>query len=102
MPFVDLGGELPFPEDMLLKHSKADSKVPLMTLVSSLNDVRRSGGDFTLIRRLWGYFLSSLGGREPEFTLQWSRTETVVSGSFFVISAFSVRSSAFALFALMA
>ena len=34
-PFVDLGGEFPFPEDILPKHSKADSKEPLMTLVSS-------------------------------------------------------------------
>ena len=50
-----------------------------MTLVSSLSDVLRSGGDFTLVRRLWGYFLASLGGRDPEFTLQWSRSETVVS-----------------------
>ena len=78
-PFVDLGGEFPFPEDMLPKHSKASSKVPLMTLVSSLSDVLRSGGDFTLVRRLWGYFLASLGGRDPEFSLQWSRSETVVS-----------------------
>ena len=78
-PFVDLGGEFPFPEDMFPKHSKASSKVPLMTLVSSLSDVLRSGGDFTLVRRLRGYFLASLGGRDPEFTLQWSRSETVVS-----------------------
>ena len=78
-PFVDLGGEFSFPEDMLPKHSKASSKVPLMTLVSSLSDVLRSGGDFTLVRRLWGYFLASLGGRDPEFSLQWSRSETVVS-----------------------
>ena len=77
-PFVDLGGEFPFPEDMLPKHSKASSKVPLITLESSLNDLL-SGGDFMLVRRLWGYFLASLGGREPEFTLQWSRSETVVS-----------------------
>ena len=74
----------------------------MMTLVSSLNDVLRSGGDFKLVRRLWGYVLASLGGREPEFTLQWSRTETVVSDSLLVISAVSVRISALALFGLMA
>ena len=50
-----------------------------MTLVSSLSDVLRKGGDFTLVRRLWGYSLASLGGRDPEFTLQWSRSEVVVS-----------------------
>ena len=66
-PFVNLGGEFPFPEDMLPKHSKAGSKFPLMTIVSSLNDVFRSGGDFTLLRRLWGYFLASLCGGRPEF-----------------------------------
>ena len=93
-PFVELGGEFPFPEDMLPKHAKADSKVPLMTLVSSLKDVLRSGGDFTLVRRLWGYFLASLGGREPDFTLQWSRTETVVSDC-------SVRTNAFLSYAML-
>ena len=44
--FVDLGGEFPFREDLLPKHSKADSKVPLMTFVSCLNDLLHSGGDF--------------------------------------------------------
>ena len=82
------------PKDMLLRFpktcSQADSKVPLMTLVSSLNDVLRSSGGFTLVRRLWGYFLVSLGGRDLEITLQWSRTETVVSDFFLTISAFRI------------
>ena len=77
--FRGFGRNFPFPEDLLPKHSKASPKVPLMTLVSSLNDVLRSGGVFTLVRRLWGYFLASLGGREPEFTFQRSRSETVLS-----------------------
>ena len=86
---------------MLLKHSKAGSKVPLMTFVSSLNDVLRSGGDFTLVRRLWGYFLASLGCRKPEFTLQWSRSETVVSDFFLTIGTFRTLHSALVLFCLI-
>ena len=45
-PFVDLGGEFTFREDLLPKHSKADSKVPLMTFVSRLIDLLHSGCDF--------------------------------------------------------
>ena len=78
-PFVDLGPEFPFPEDLLPKHAKVDSKVPFITLVSCFCDWLRSGGDFSLVQRLWGYFLATLGEREPEFTLKWSRSETAVS-----------------------
>ena len=42
-PFVDLGPEFPFPEDLLPKHAKVDSKVPFMTLVSCFCDWLRSG-----------------------------------------------------------
>ena len=94
-PFVDLGPEFPFPEDLLPKHAKVDSKVPFMTLVSCFSeelrrtkeksppltgcDWLRSGGDFSLVQRLWGHFLATLGEREPEFTLKWSRSESAVS-----------------------
>ena len=77
-PFEDLGVEFPFPED-LLKHSHPNSKVPLMTLVSSVCDLVGRGGDFILLRHLWGHFTSSLGFREPQFSMNWSRSETVVS-----------------------
>ena len=78
-PFVALGPEFSFPEDLLTKHAKVDSKVPFMTLVSGFCDWLRNGGDFSLVQRLWGLFLATLGEREPEFTLKWSRSETAVS-----------------------
>ena len=78
-PFVDLGEEYPFPEDLLPKHAKVESKVPFMTLVSSICEWLRSGGSFSLVQRLWGHFLATLGSREPEFKLKWSRSETAVS-----------------------
>ena len=78
-PFVDLGPEFPFPEDLLPTHAKVDSKMSFMTLVSCFCDWLRSGGDFSLVQRLWGHFLATLGEREPEFTLKWSRSETAVS-----------------------
>ena len=60
-----------------------------MTLSSSLSDVLRSGGDFVLVRRLWSHFCVALGKREPEFKLNWSRSETLVSCSFvrFIITS---------------
>ena len=50
-----------------------------MTLVSSICEWLRSGGSFSLVQRLWGHFLATLGSREPEFKLKWSRSETAVS-----------------------
>ena len=76
-PFIDSGEELPFQEDLLAKHAEIDSKVPFMTFVSGFCDLQRNGGDFSLLRHLWGYFLASLGSQGPLFTLGWSRSETV-------------------------
>ena len=70
--------EFPFLEELLPKHLKVDSKVPFMTLVSCFCDCLRSGGDLSLVQRLWGQFPATLGEREPEFTLNWSRSETTV------------------------
>ena len=67
-PFVNLGDEFPFPEEPLPKQSRVETKVPFMTLVSCICEWLRSDGDFSLVERLRGLFLASLGGREPEFT----------------------------------
>ena len=78
-PVDDLDKGFPFPEELLPKHSQVKYKVPFMTLVSCLCELLRSGLDLTLVRRLWGHFCSSLAEREPEYTVNWSRSETVVS-----------------------
>ena len=52
-----------------------------MTLVSCVCDPLRSGGDYPLLRRLWGHFCASLGDQSPEYKVDWSRPETVVSVS---------------------
>ena len=85
-PFVDLSEGYAFPEDLLPKHSRVESRVPFMALVSCLCDLLRLVGDFALLRRLWNHFCSSLGEREPEYQLGWSRSETVVSIFFLSIS----------------
>ena len=77
-PFVDLAEGFPFPEDLLPKHAQVGSKVPFMTMISSVCEGLRSGGDFILLRRLWACFRASLGESAPEYQLNWSRTETVV------------------------
>ena len=53
-PFCDLSGEYPFPEDLLPKHSKAESNVPYMTLVSCFCELPVSvlGASPSLIRVL--------------------------------------------------
>ena len=50
-----------------------------MILVSCVCDLLRSGGDLSSLRRLWDRFTSALVEREPEFVLNWSRSETVIS-----------------------
>ena len=80
-PFIDLAEGFPFPEDLLPKHAQVGSKVPFMTMISSVCEWLRSGGNFTLLRRLWACFRVSLGEGAPEYQLNWSRTETVVSKS---------------------
>ena len=83
--FEDLSEGCPFPEDLLTKHSRLDSRVPFMTQVGCVCELLRSGGDFVLLRRLWGHFLLSLSKEKvPQFTLNWSRSETVVSMPLFV------------------
>ena len=78
-PFVDLAEGYPFPEELIPKHCQVKSRVPFMTLVSCFCDLLRSGGDLTLLRRMWGHFCASLGDRKTEYSMQWSRSETVVS-----------------------
>ena len=78
-PFVDSAEGYPFPEDLIPKHCQIKSRVPFMTLVSCFCDLLRSGGDLILLRRMWGHFCASLGDRKPAYSMQWSRSETVVS-----------------------
>ena len=60
-----------------------------MTLVGCLCELLRSGGDFILLRRLWGYFPASLTEeQEPQLALNWSRSETVASSRFGVVVPF--------------
>ena len=99
--FEDLGEGFPFPEDLAPKYSQVISRVPFMTLVSCLCELLRSGGEFTLLRRLWGHFYSSLGERKPEFSLQWCRSETVVSSIFFCHFSVGIYFGSFSLFLRM-
>ena len=77
--FVDLEEGHPFPEDLAPKHARVESRIPFSTLVSCAGELLRSGGDFCLLQRLLGHFRATLGEREPEYKIRWSRTETVVS-----------------------
>ena len=78
-PLVDLAEGYPFPEDLMRKHSRGDSKVPFRIHVSCVCDWLLSGGDYSFLRRLWGHFCASLCDQSPEYKVEWSRPETVVS-----------------------
>ena len=56
-----------------------------MTLVSRVTELLRTGGDFQLLRRLWGHFCASLADRDPLYSIRWSKSETLVSILFFCL-----------------
>ena len=68
-----------FPEDLLPACTKYDSSVPLLILVNCLLELLRSGGNYTLLRKLWDCFRATLGPDNPLYTLKWSREESLVS-----------------------
>ena len=68
-----------FPEDLLPACTQVDSSIPLMTLINCLLELLRSGGSYTLLRKLWGCFRATLGPEDPLFKLNWSRPESLVS-----------------------
>ena len=88
--FVDLAEGYPFPQDLVPEHATVTSRVPFITPVSSFCDLLQSGGDFTLLRRLWGQFCPLLGTQKPDFSLSWSCSESVVSCLIILISSFCV------------
>ena len=60
-PFEDLGGEFPYPEDLVAKHAHPGSKVPLMTLVSCVCELLRRGVRLLPIAALVGAFHCFVG-----------------------------------------
>ena len=56
-PFVNLAEGFPPPEDLLPKHAQVGSTVPIMTMIFCVCERHRSGGDFTLLRRLLACFV---------------------------------------------
>ena len=68
-----------FPEDLLPACTQVNSSVPLMTMVNCLLELLRSGGSYTLLRRLWGNFRATLGRDNPLYSLNWSQVESLVS-----------------------
>ena len=68
-----------FPEDLLPACTQVDSSISLMTLINCLLELLRSGGSYTLLRKLWGCFRATLGPEDPLFNLNWSRPESLVS-----------------------
>ena len=55
---------LSYPEDLLPQCTRADSGVPLMTMVNCLLEFLRSGGSHVLLRRLWGCFRATRGAED--------------------------------------
>ena len=79
-----------FREDLQPACSQVNSSVPLMTMVNCLIELLRSGGSYTLQRRLVGSFRATLGRDSPLYGLNWSQAESLVSWGFLASFVFSV------------
>ena len=55
-----------------------------MTLVGCVSELL-GRGDFSLVRRLWGHFISSWDEQQTAFSVNWSRSETLVSSDCFYL-----------------
>ena len=76
---VDKDDGFSFPEDLLPSCTRVESTVPLLTMVNCIAELYRCGGNYTLLRKLWGNFRATLGRENPLYILQWNRSETLVS-----------------------
>ena len=78
-PFKEKPEGFSFPEDLLPACTRVDSSVPLITMINCLVELLRSGGDYLLLKKLWGHFRATLGTDSPLYSLTWSRGESLVS-----------------------
>ena len=90
-----------FPEDLLPACVQPDSSVPLMTMVNCLIELLRFGGSYTLLRKLWGCFRATLGPENPLYSIQWSRSESLVGIFVLVLIQMGVWSSFFCCFSFL-
>ena len=76
--FKDKSEGYSFPEDLLPSCTRVDSVVPLLTMVNCLVELLRAGGTYVFLRRLWGCFRATLGPDNPLYSLNWSKSESLV------------------------
>ena len=81
-PFKDKSEGYNFPEDLLPSCTRVDSVVPLLTMVNCLVELLRAGGTYVFLRRLWGCFRATLGPDNPLYSLNWSKSESLVRDFF--------------------
>ena len=71
-----------FLEDLLPPCTRADSSVPLVTMVNCVAELCRCRVHYTLVRKLWGCFRATLCPKNPLNNPHWDRWETLVSDNF--------------------
>ena len=89
-PFKEKPEGFSFPEDLLPSCTRVDSSVPLLTMVNCLIELLRIGGDYLLLRKLWGHFRATLASENPLYNLTWNRGESLVRLSSFLSFLFFV------------
>ena len=78
-PPVVLGNMYPLPDDELGELAGVESRLPVETMMGTLLELFRSGGNHSLVRRVWAQFRMTLGESSPLRDVSWSKTEIIVS-----------------------
>ena len=60
-------------------------RVPVDVLMGTLFELLRSGGSYSLVRRIWAQYRLTLNDTNPLREVSWSKTEVMVSVSFVVL-----------------
>ena len=76
---VVVTGPYAFPEDNHQDLSHISSEVPTSTLLTCVLELLRYGGCYSLLRRQWCLFRSSLGTHSGLSGSSWCKSETLVS-----------------------
>ena len=76
---VVASGPFAFPEDNHQNLEHITSEVPISTLLTCVLELLRHGGSYSLLRKQWCQFRSSLGTHSGLTGSSWSKSETLVS-----------------------
>ena len=84
---VTLGEKYPLEGEAVVVPQTVPGRIPANVLLNSLFELLRSGGSHSFLRRLWVQYRTALGEQSALKDTTLSKTETIVSISWFVLGS---------------